>query len=287
MTVFLLGWRLKIIINRQAMAKYRPIKTSFWEDDWIASLTTNEKLLFLYLLTNPHTNLCGIYRVSIRYLSFETGIEKDQIIKCLERFSKDEKVEYLDGWIILKNHQKHQTASPKIKQGIEREMSEIPQEIANYRYPIDTLSIATDKPVLKLEPKLEPNISTNVDVDKQDFKHFIAFYEDTWGVKLRSLDRRAIKYRVRRKNFSAEEIIQAAKGVRADKFLQGDNKDGKVYGDIDYILRSDEQIEKYLSPVKASAGLTEIERDFKSMNMFQFTKKYSDEDYQKMYSKSP
>lgn len=135
------------------MAKYRPIKTCFWSDEFISSLSPNAKLLYLYFITNERTSLCGIYRLPIRYISFETSLNQQQIEKAMTELSV--KIEYKNGWIVIKNYQKHQTASPKIKEGIKREMSEIPQEIANLRYPIDTLSIPTDKPILKLEPELK------------------------------------------------------------------------------------------------------------------------------------
>lgn len=160
------------------MAKYRPLKTSFWTDDWIATLCATEKLLYLYLLTNPHTNLCGIYRVSIRYLSFETGIGVEEVTRILQKFEEDKKAVYKDGWIVLVNYQKHQTKSPKVKKGIEREMSEIPQEIAELRYGIDTVSIGIDKPILKLKPKLKLKKDITNVISKKSEKE-IKFEEDS------------------------------------------------------------------------------------------------------------
>jgi len=156
------------------MAKYRPIKTSFWEDSWIAQLSINEKLLYLYLLTNPHTNLCGMYSVSIRYIAFETGLTVDQVKKALSKFEQDNKALYRNDWIVLINYQKHQTASPKIKAGIKREMSEIPLEIANLRYGIDRVSIGIDKPVPELELKLKEKIYKK-EIEK-DFETFWKAY---------------------------------------------------------------------------------------------------------------
>jgi hypothetical protein len=40
------------------MAKQRYVRTSFWTDKYIEELSPNEKLIFLYLLTNECTNLC-------------------------------------------------------------------------------------------------------------------------------------------------------------------------------------------------------------------------------------
>ena len=93
------------------MAKYRPVKTCFWSDDFISSLSPNAKLLYLYFLTNERTTLCGIYRLPIRYILFETGLligEVEEAMKELEA-----KTIYYNGWIIIKNYKKHQSKSPK------------------------------------------------------------------------------------------------------------------------------------------------------------------------------
>jgi hypothetical protein len=84
---------------------------------------------------------------------FETGLKRDQFNSCL--LELEGKIAYNGEWIFIKNYQKHQTASPKIKAGIDRELSEIPQEVKEWAYPIDTISIPTDKPVLKLKPELK------------------------------------------------------------------------------------------------------------------------------------
>lgn len=120
--------------------KYRLIKRAFWSDEWIATLNAGQKLLYIYLLTNERTTLCGIYRVSIRYMSFETGIPEEHVAAYLEVFAKAHKVYFVDGWVKILNYQKHQSGSPLVKKGIERELSEIPENIKEYIYAIDTVS---------------------------------------------------------------------------------------------------------------------------------------------------
>jgi hypothetical protein len=58
-------------------------------------------------------------------------------------------------------------------------------------------------------------------------------------------DGRTRKLRVRLKSFSFADILAAAHAIGADGYLQGDNPGGKRYGDIDYLLRSDEMIDKW------------------------------------------
>ena len=114
------------------MSKQRYISTKFWQDNYIIDKDPIEKLLFLYLLTNPLTNILGIYEISIKIIAFDTGIDSEMILKILERFEKDDKVKYFKGHIALKNFTKHQKDNPKINKGIEILISETPLELLSW-----------------------------------------------------------------------------------------------------------------------------------------------------------
>lgn len=127
------------------MSKSRLINTKFWDDHYTANLDPIEKLLFIYFLTNPLTNLIGAYEIEIKRIAFDTGIDKEMVLKILERFSKDKKIFYIDGFIIIKNFIKHQNQnSPKIKTAIEKQKSELPENLKRCvfetEYGIDTVS---------------------------------------------------------------------------------------------------------------------------------------------------
>lgn len=112
--------------------KFRYINTKFWTDKYIVTLEQEEKLLFLYFLTNPLTNIAGIYEITIRQISFDTGLKAEEVSKILQRFEKDSKIYYLidEGWIYIKNFQKHQAVNDSIIKGIAIAMKEIPEKIA-------------------------------------------------------------------------------------------------------------------------------------------------------------
>lgn len=135
------------------MAKKRYINTKFWSDGYIGELEPMDRYLFLYLLTNEHTDICGIYEITFRTISFETGIDLDRLSKTMERFSNDKKIYYVDGWVCIKNFSKHQAVNDKIKIGIKRSLSEIPQQIIDKMIAYDSLSI--DCQLLKLKLKLK------------------------------------------------------------------------------------------------------------------------------------
>ena len=111
------------------------INTRFWVDDYTSNLDPSEKLLFLYFLTNPYTDICGIYEVPLKHIALETGLDREMVIKIIDRFSRDGKVFYEKGWVGIKNFAKHQLNNPKVKIGIENGLKQAPKEI------IDRLSI--------------------------------------------------------------------------------------------------------------------------------------------------
>ena len=75
------------------MAVYRTISQSFWTDTKVVDdFTPEDKFFYLYLLTNPHTNLCGCYEFSMKTAADETGYSKETIDKLLQRFENVHKL---------------------------------------------------------------------------------------------------------------------------------------------------------------------------------------------------
>jgi hypothetical protein len=119
------------------------VNTRFWDDDYTSNLDPIEKLLFLYFLTNTSTNICGVYEIPLKKIANETGIDKEMVLKIINRFSKDFKIFYKDGWAVVRNFIKHQNQkSPKVQKGIEIELENAPEHIKELLKlkGIDTLS---------------------------------------------------------------------------------------------------------------------------------------------------
>ena len=139
-----------------AKENFRWVNTKFWDDNYIISLDPSEKLLFLYFITNPLTNLTGIYEISFRRIAFDTGFDKEMIDKIIKRFSKDNKIYYVDGYVYILNFTKNQRyKGEKLEIAQEKELKSIPDDILTkikqiqipYQYPINTLSIPYDKDI--------------------------------------------------------------------------------------------------------------------------------------------
>jgi len=90
------------------MATQRYISTSFWDDEWVQTLDPSEKLLYLYYMTNPLTNIAGVYKISVRRISFDTGFTYDTIDHIMQKFEQAGKVHRAGEYIIIPSWPKHQ-----------------------------------------------------------------------------------------------------------------------------------------------------------------------------------
>lgn len=132
------------------MAVYRNIQISFWTDAKVADeFTPEDKYFYLYLFTNPHTNLCGCYEISKKQVSWETGYSIDTVDRLIDRFvrihkviafSKDTKELLLLNW-----HKYNWTSSDKFRKPLLKEIESIKcTEFKDYLIKIydgDTVSI--------------------------------------------------------------------------------------------------------------------------------------------------
>ena len=115
----------------KSTSKHRYIDTSFWDDEFVSELDPSEKLLYIYLLTNPLTNIAGIYKLSNRRICFDTGFNVTTVDYIFQKFEKSKKVFRCGEYVILKSWCNHQswTTSDNIKTGIETCLLETPTDI--------------------------------------------------------------------------------------------------------------------------------------------------------------
>lgn len=75
------------------MAIYRNVQLGFWTDSKIEDdFTPEDKYFYLYLITNPQTNICGCYQISYAQVTNQTGYNKDTIDRLIERFENVHRV---------------------------------------------------------------------------------------------------------------------------------------------------------------------------------------------------
>lgn len=158
------------------MAVYRNISMDFWTDSKVVDdFTPEDRYFHIYVLTNPHTNLCGCYEVSLKQIANETGYNTDTVLRLLDRFQNVHRtLEYCKETkevLILNWFKYNWTASPKLDKPLLKDIESIKNEkfrnyvgslynkrepIIPYRYPIDTtvsVSVSDTVTVTDTEPE--------------------------------------------------------------------------------------------------------------------------------------
>lgn len=112
------------------MAIYRSVAMSFWTDSKVVDdFSPTDKYVYLYLFTNPHTNLCGCYEISKKQIAVETGLEIEEIDNALLRLEReldviryDQKTKEL---LIVNWHKYNWSSSDKFRVPLKKEIEAI------------------------------------------------------------------------------------------------------------------------------------------------------------------
>lgn len=112
------------------MAIYRNVSMTFWTDSKVADdFSADDRYIYLYLFTNPHSNLCGCYEISYRQMAYETGLDANKlktVIRRLQdrhdviRYNEDTKEVLLLNW-----HKYNWTSSEKFRRPLKAEIDNI------------------------------------------------------------------------------------------------------------------------------------------------------------------
>ena len=168
------------------MSTQRYIDTSFWDDSWVQELDPSEKLLYIYLLTNPLTNIAGVMELTVKRICFDTGFNSDTVTHILRKFEEAKKVYRFDNYIIIRNFPKHQQLkSDNVIKGIAAILSKLPDKLLcfleeiDYQFDIkgtfDTLCIPYTYPsnYLNLNLNLNLDLNSNLDLNIPEIKKSI------------------------------------------------------------------------------------------------------------------
>lgn len=261
------------------MSKQRYLDTRFWDDNYIIDKDPIEKLLFIYLLTNPLTNILGIYEISLKRIAFDTGIDREMVLKILKRFEEDDKVKYEKGYIVLKNFTKHQKSNPKIDKGIEVLIQEVPIELVGWinidwsRFSIDYNSLL--KPLNNINVNINVNSNVNVNSNDNDNSQPHSLSTTPKQIQIQKEKHKLIKdnaltvfnyYKKILKHpnakftpdkekkittrlnegYSVEDCCLAIDGCSKSEWHMGKNDEHKKYDSIELIFRNGGKIEEFM-----------------------------------------
>ena len=160
------------------MATQRYISTSFWTDKWIRGIDPSERYIYIYLLTNPETNIAGVYDVTIDRIAFDTGYDERTLRPILDRFSKAGKAHFIDDeWVVIPAWPKHQRVKERDnnRKGIDAILKALPSSVFEqlealgyeYRYlkEIERPSEAPSKPLVRESNYSDSDPDLDLDLD--------------------------------------------------------------------------------------------------------------------------
>lgn len=81
----------------------RIVYTEIWQDDFFVGLNPNEKLLFIYFLTNESVNIIHLYKCGINRVKADTGIDTPIIQEAQRKFEENGKIYFKNGYVFLRN----------------------------------------------------------------------------------------------------------------------------------------------------------------------------------------
>lgn len=187
------------------MAIYRSVHLSFWTDNKVEDdFTPEDKYFYLYLMTNPQTNICGCYEVSYSQMMRHTGYNKDSINRLLERFEKVHKVICYDKKtkevLILNWYKYNWSKSEKTLTGVENVAKHIKSDsLKEYIFYIINC-VKNDSPIIGQEciiQKPSPDLGTvsdNKDNDSEIVKRIIDYLNQKCNTRYKHDTKNTIKH---------------------------------------------------------------------------------------------
>lgn len=201
------------------MAIFRNIQMSFWTDSKVVDdYTPEDRYFYLYLMTNPHTNLCGCYEISLKQMSDEIGYSKETVEKLLDRFtSVHGSIAYSKSTkeLLLINWNKYNwTTSDKFRKPLMKEI----ENVKNKKFKRYLLTIADGEECLD-----EKEVVIEKKEQKKKTKGFESIIEEyTTNEELINELNEYVKFRKKLKKGFTEHAL-SLKLKKLDKLADNDN----------------------------------------------------------------
>ena len=155
------------------MKNYRNVSQSFWNDSKVDDdFSPEDKYFMLYLLTNPHTSVCGCYEISMKQMERETGYNADTIARLISRMQNVHNVIRYDQEtkevLIINWHKYNWTKSEKLMKAVVYAADHIKSEVFK-QYVIDTVSIRYGYPIdTSDKDNVKDNVKDNDNVNDKE-----------------------------------------------------------------------------------------------------------------------
>lgn len=117
------------------MADYRQIHTSIWDDDWFCNLSSDEKVVFIWLFSNRRATVSGLYKYTNFICGRETGLPESAVTNAIKYFCDCGKIMVEDDWVWVKNLRKYNDSkSPNAYRAIMHDVNMLPDNGMKHEY---------------------------------------------------------------------------------------------------------------------------------------------------------
>jgi len=129
-------------IGMEVMRDYGSIRTQFWIADDISHLSDQAKLLALYLLSGPHTNMLGCFRLPPGYIAEDLRWSIEVVNKALNELYDAAFINYdkKSHWLVVQQFLKwNPVENPNQAKKIVKLFSKIPMKTTIFQTIVDAL----------------------------------------------------------------------------------------------------------------------------------------------------
>lgn len=163
------------------MAIYRNVSMSFWTDSKVIDdFTPKDKFFMLYCLTNPYTNLCGCYEISIKQMTRDTGYNEETINRLLDRLSRSDVIKYnktnkelyITNWFKYNWTKSEKLDKPLLEEIKKIKTKEFKEKLSDLYNKRDTVSIPYRYPMDRTVSVSDTITDTNIYKEVIDYLNF-------------------------------------------------------------------------------------------------------------------
>lgn len=147
-------------------SRYIRIATKFWQDEKVRELSDDGKLLYLYVLTSPHSNMAGYYVLPKPYVAYDLNWLPERLDKAFRELFRKGLIKYCErsAVILIPNFLKYNPMQNKNQaKGAARRVAELPENTLTRDF--ETVLKRFAKPFV--EPFTEGFANTDTDTDTE------------------------------------------------------------------------------------------------------------------------
>lgn len=162
------------------MRQYGAVHTRFWIGESASNMTDKQKLLYLYLLTSPHSNPIGCYRLPLSYIQSDLKWSSETVTETVTETVSIGLIEYdfkLEIVLIKRFIEFNPIANPNVAKSCIQFIDIVSKKSTVYQHLIESLKPFTQRfpngyinGLPNGMPNRDPNPDPNPDIKKESKK---------------------------------------------------------------------------------------------------------------------